>query len=311
MSANLTTGRVVEHRAGRVVDALRASVAIPGVMPPVRRGEDVLVDGAAINNLPVDIMQAPCPGLVIGSDVGADRFALGRGGRRINIIQVLMHAGMINSAASERAQRELADVLLKPPLANVDLLNWQAFDRAIQAGYDYARAALETLPQLPRLHAPAARREIQLAGGGTGAAHRRHDCRRLTRSGRRSCCARGCRPIRFRRAVLREAEPIQADRLNLAARGRMRDAEAMKLMLAARRESRSRNEPRSGLLGDSPRCSQMTKKASSMRRSPKRLLVVQRLEEGAHLGMPPASAIFDVRLRHGDPARAALDAVRR
>jgi NTE family protein len=125
-------------------------------MPPVYRGEDVLVDGAAINNLPVDIMQAHAPGLVIGSDVSADRFALGRRDRRrINIFQILMHSGMVNSASSASLQRELADVLLKPPLANVDLLNWRAFDRAIQAGYDYARAALESLPAVPRL-TPAA-----------------------------------------------------------------------------------------------------------------------------------------------------------
>jgi NTE family protein len=156
VSANLTTGRSVEHRDGRLADALRASVAIPGVMPPVYRGEDVLVDGAAINNLPVDIMQSHTPGLVIGSDVGADRFALDRSGKRgINIFQILMHAGMINSAASAAAQRELADVLLKPPLGNVDLLDWRAFDRLIQAGYDYARAALDALPAIPRLPAPA------------------------------------------------------------------------------------------------------------------------------------------------------------
>jgi NTE family protein len=156
VSANLTTGRSVEHRDGRLADALRASVAIPGVMPPVYRGEDVLVDGAAINNLPVDIMQSHTPGLVIGSDVGADRFALDRGGKRgINIFQILMHAGMINSAASAAVQRELADVLLKPPLGNVDLLDWRAFDRLIQAGYDYARAALDALPAIPRLPAPA------------------------------------------------------------------------------------------------------------------------------------------------------------
>jgi NTE family protein len=154
VSANLTSGRALEHRDGRLTDALRASVAIPGVMPPVYRGEDVLVDGAAINNLPVDIMQTHAPGLVIGSDVGADRFVLGRHGkRRINIFQILMHAGMVNSAQSAAEQRELADVLLKPPLANVDLLNWRAFDRAIQAGYDYARAALEALPAIPRLPA--------------------------------------------------------------------------------------------------------------------------------------------------------------
>jgi NTE family protein len=148
VSANLTTGRLFEHRTGRIAHALRASVAIPGVMPPVFHEAGVLVDGAAINNLPVDVMQNHAPGFVIGCDVGADR---NFGERRVNIFQVLMHAGMVNGAASERVQRELADVLLKPPLPNIDLLNWQAFDQAIQAGYEYASAALDTLPSIPRM----------------------------------------------------------------------------------------------------------------------------------------------------------------
>jgi NTE family protein len=117
-------------------------------MPPVFHEDGVLVDGAAINNLPVDVMQTHAPGFVIGCDVGADR---NFGERRVNIFQVLMHAGMVNGAASERVQRELADVLLKPPLPNIDLLNWQAFDQAIQAGYDYARVALDALPSIPRV----------------------------------------------------------------------------------------------------------------------------------------------------------------
>jgi predicted acylesterase/phospholipase RssA len=103
--------------------------------------------------LPVDVMQSHAPGFVIGCDVGADR---NFGERRVNIFEVLMHAGMINSTASERAQRELADVLMKPPLANIDLLNWQAFDRAIQAGYTYARIALAELPHIPRVIPPVA-----------------------------------------------------------------------------------------------------------------------------------------------------------
>ncbi|MGO9933979.1 MAG: hypothetical protein ACLPV8_19505 [Steroidobacteraceae bacterium] len=50
-----------------------------------------------------------------------------------------------------------ADILLKPPLADVELLNRQAFDRTFQAGYDYARSALEDLPATSRLMpAPAA-----------------------------------------------------------------------------------------------------------------------------------------------------------
>jgi NTE family protein len=111
------------------------------------------VDGAAINNLPVDVMRSHAPGFVIGSDVGADR---NFGERRVNIFQILMHAGMVNNVSSALAQRELADVLLKPPLVNVDLLNWQAFDRAIQAGYDYARTTLDELSAIPRLLPPVA-----------------------------------------------------------------------------------------------------------------------------------------------------------
>ncbi len=152
VSSNLTTGRAVEHRAGAVADALRASVAIPGVMPPVFWNDDVLVDGAAINNLPVDVMQRFGPGIVIGSDVGADRVATGQ--RRVNIVQILMDAGMVNTAASAAAQRALADVLFKPPLGNVELLDWQAFDHAIEAGYRYAIRIIEQLADLPRLAAP-------------------------------------------------------------------------------------------------------------------------------------------------------------
>ena len=96
-------------------------------------------------------MQHHAPGLVIGSDVGVDR--TNGVPCHLNIFQILVYAGMVSSAAGASAQRQLADVLLKPPLMNVDLLNWQAFDRAIEAGYGYARSALEELHELPRLAA--------------------------------------------------------------------------------------------------------------------------------------------------------------
>jgi predicted acylesterase/phospholipase RssA len=53
---------------------------------------------------------------------------------------------MVNSSAMTAAHREKTDLLLQPPLAQIDMLNWSAFDRAIAAGYEYAVRRLEALP---------------------------------------------------------------------------------------------------------------------------------------------------------------------
>jgi len=97
---------------------------------------------------------------IIAVDVGADRTFetnaemtevppiwrllpwLRRERPRVNILQILLRSGMINSAASTIAQRELADLVLKPPLERIDLLDWRACDRAIELGYRYASEVL-------------------------------------------------------------------------------------------------------------------------------------------------------------------------
>lgn len=165
VSSNLTTGQSVVHRRGTLWRWLRASVAVPGVLPPVLHRGEVLVDGAAMNNLPVDVMRELGRGPVIGCDVGgADRAFTARSdeldvprpwqllrwlkARRQcpTIFQILWRAGMVNSNASTVAHRAQSDLILQPPLAGVDMLNWTAFERAIQAGYEYAVRRLEELP---------------------------------------------------------------------------------------------------------------------------------------------------------------------
>jgi NTE family protein len=163
VSANLTTGQAGVHRAGPLWRWLRASVAIPGVLPPVTIGGEVFVDGATINNLPIDLMREATRGAIVGADVGADRAVAGEGDsvdvppawrlfawlrgarRRPNILQVLLRAGMVNSATATAIRREQADLLLQPPLESVDLLAWRSFDRAVEAGYADASRRLEAL----------------------------------------------------------------------------------------------------------------------------------------------------------------------
>jgi predicted acylesterase/phospholipase RssA len=58
VSTNLTTAHVQVHDRGDAATALRASVAIPGILPPVPFQGDLLVDGGVLNNLPCDVMHA-------------------------------------------------------------------------------------------------------------------------------------------------------------------------------------------------------------------------------------------------------------
>jgi len=53
LSTNLTQAVLTEHDRGSLADALRASVSLPGVFPPVVRDGDLLVDGGVMENLPV------------------------------------------------------------------------------------------------------------------------------------------------------------------------------------------------------------------------------------------------------------------
>lgn len=175
VSSNLTTGHSEVHRRGELWRWLRASVAIPGVLPPVVHKGEILVDGGTMNNLPIDAMRDLGRGPVIGCDVGADRafttdtddvdvprpWQLLRWARekkhRPNIFQILWRAGMVNSNAMTAAHREKTDLLLQPPLAQIDMLNWNGFDRAIAAGYEYAIRRLQSLPSDSPLRRSAAK----------------------------------------------------------------------------------------------------------------------------------------------------------
>jgi NTE family protein len=167
VSSDLRSGRLVTHRSGLLWRALRASVAIPGLLPPVIEGDQVLADGGVINNLPIDVMRAMKRGKVLAADVASDRalasfayhgesgslWSLVRSGRRVPpIVDILVRAGTLTSETRSHEMRERADLVFDPPLERVDLLDWRAFDRAIEIGYRHAQVKLaeagDTVPRL-------------------------------------------------------------------------------------------------------------------------------------------------------------------
>ncbi len=142
-----------------------ASIAIPGVLPPVIEAGEILVDGGVINNFPADVMAGFGRGPVVGVDVARDR-ALTSGAEPLDagylpwifrrrdqrvpgIFSLLVRAGTVNSATKAVTGRGLVDLLLEPPLEAIDMLDWRAFDRAVEAGYRYTMETLDKMEKPP------------------------------------------------------------------------------------------------------------------------------------------------------------------
>ncbi len=160
VSADLSDARAVVHDGGALWRALRASIAIPGILPPVASGGRLLVDGGVIDNLPVAAMRAANQGPVIALDVAGHHALAGtreetdpppawrmlldhwRGRRRPGLLRILLRAGMVNSAVTAEQHAALSDLMLKLPVDHIDLLGWRHFEDAIAAGYAATRARL-------------------------------------------------------------------------------------------------------------------------------------------------------------------------
>jgi len=159
VSSDLTTGRIHVHRSGLLWRALRASVALPGILPPVTYRRHLLVDGGVMNNLPVDVMAAHRHGPIIASDVTGEldlHASDSRYGERSpwwllwqrmrgtpSIVSILMRSGTVGSEAQRRLVREQADLLFEPPLPDIGLRDWKSLDRAIAEGYAHAMMVIE------------------------------------------------------------------------------------------------------------------------------------------------------------------------
>ena len=161
LSSNLTTGAYQLHRRSSLRHALRASIALPGVMPPATDGQNVLVDGAVMKNFPADVMRTAQLGPIVGVDVTTSRSITAMDVARPSsvwrwiwsgqwrmgppIVSLLMRAATVSTGRDLAAAREATDVLIMPDVAHIEIRDWQAYDVAVEAGYKATIAALDKL----------------------------------------------------------------------------------------------------------------------------------------------------------------------
>lgn len=164
VSTDLTDGTSLVHRDGLLRDALRASISLPGILPPVVDASNhVLVDGAVMNNFPVNVMRDMHRGFIVGCDVTRERagfpatefidppafpmWVLKNGfSRTPPIASLLMRAATVNTNPS--SGRELTDILITPEIGELQLRDWESYDEAVEDGY---QSAVETLKRCQHL----------------------------------------------------------------------------------------------------------------------------------------------------------------
>jgi len=168
VATDLESGREIWLRDGSVADAVRASIAMPGLFRPALRDGRLLVDGALVNPVPVSLCRALGADLVIAVDLGSDR--PGRGIRQTAAVpaeswkqRVLRGLGLASAIATlaetdealpslievlagslqimqvriarSRLAGEPADVMLAPRLGQLGTMDYHRGAEAIAEGY--------------------------------------------------------------------------------------------------------------------------------------------------------------------------------
>ena len=168
VSADLIGGGQVIHRRGDLAYAVSASMCLPVMVPPVADGDRYLIDGGAMNNLPVDEMASTSEGPIIAVDVTArsetpvgDGAGHGRHDKHWpwdedtplpTIGETITRLVLMGSVDTTEAARRHADLVILPEDDGVGLFEFHMLDTMREAGRRAARHALAAAP--PSLFAP-------------------------------------------------------------------------------------------------------------------------------------------------------------
>lgn len=165
VSSSLTRANTIVHTRGSLWEAVRASSAIPGVFSPLLMNGELLVDGAVLNNFPVDVMRklyenGPIFGVNVFPEVDLEReysFGSSVSGwevllRKLNpfsnsasaplIFENILRVIALNDVQLAKAKSHLCELYIAPPVGSFGILEFQSYEKIIEIGY---RAGMEAI----------------------------------------------------------------------------------------------------------------------------------------------------------------------
>lgn len=162
-SSNISRQTLAVHRSGSLSKAILATTALPGITVPIIYDGEIHVDGGVINNLPGDLIREESAYLIT-CDVNTSQYTTLQSKRypspwrsllqrkrreqpapapRIGtILNAAMSAGSMHAAAHVR---EISDLALTPPVADVGILDFRRAVEIERRGYEYTLSILDGL----------------------------------------------------------------------------------------------------------------------------------------------------------------------
>ncbi len=136
VATDLTTLRPFVFSSGSLSLAVRASISIPGVFPPVNKGGDILVDGAIVDNLPTDVLREDMHAdVVIAVHLSDAAFAEKDATSLFGIFARAFQAG---TNRNEELSRKQADIQILPAVDAFSSSDYSKAAALVKAGYDAA-----------------------------------------------------------------------------------------------------------------------------------------------------------------------------
>ncbi|MBZ4663804.1 MAG: patatin family protein [Caloramator sp.] len=141
VATDLKSKRLVVFEEGKIYEAIRASISIPGVFIPVYKDNMVLVDGGVLERVPAKILKNYGVDYVIGVDVG---FNLKTSNCK-SIFHVLYESIDLMEKELFELKKQEADKLIRVDIDDVDPIGFDHAEETIEKGRQAAIKEIEGL----------------------------------------------------------------------------------------------------------------------------------------------------------------------
>ena len=131
VTADFWTREQVVLDSGDLASAIQASISLPGVFTPVTMGENVLIDGGAVNPVPFDLLPKDCD-LTIAIDVIGRRTAVN--GRMPSLQEAIFNTFQImeRSIIREKLRHTAPDIYIEVEIWNIRALEFYKADQVFK-----------------------------------------------------------------------------------------------------------------------------------------------------------------------------------